>query len=277
MLKFLVITIVFKVIIIANVALPYNIDNDSFNQKRIKRVVGGAPGKIEDFPFLVSISVQVPRTVIRLHLCGGSIITQNAVLTAAHCTNYSKKIIQTFKVRAGSSYWARDGILVNVEKIIQHYHFDSLTYENDIAILILSSILPFSKYISPISLATQLRPSGTYGSVMGWGLKNERGISPSQIFNIVDIPLIDLKQCQNIYYTSNLEKGVICAGYLSGGKDACNMDSGGPLIENGELIGIISLGVGCARPNRPGVYTDIVYKHFSQRNLQKINVSIMQQ
>lgn len=77
----------------------------------------------------------------------------------------------------------------------------------------------------------------------------------------VDVPIISKNICStetNFTY-GIIRDGMMCAGYMEGGRDACNGDSGGPLVCNNVLAGIISWGEGCALPRRPGVYTDVAY------------------
>ena len=73
----------------------------------------------------------------------------------------------------------------------------------------------------------------------------------------MDVPIISDKTCEDLYYAVwyDTDPSMICAGFPEGGKDACQGDSGGPLVYNDELIGIVSWGLGCARPDLPGVYT----------------------
>jgi len=78
----------------------------------------------------------------------------------------------------------------------------------------------------------------------------------------VEVPTISDKQCEDLYYTAgyDTDPSMICAGNVAeGGVDACQGDSGGPLVANDQLIGIVSWGVGCARPKLPGVYTEVAY------------------
>lgn len=74
----------------------------------------------------------------------------------------------------------------------------------------------------------------------------------------VSVPIVSRTKCEEAYKgLSTITSRMICAGYTEGGKDSCQGDSGGPLTANGTLYGIVSWGYGCAKPEYPGVYTNV--------------------
>lgn len=90
----------------------------------------------------------------------------------------------------------------------------------------------------------------------------QEGAALSDELQWVDVPIVSDAECADLYYAVfyDVEPAMICAGYVDeGGKDACQGDSGGPLVSAGQLIGIVSWGLGCARPQLPGVYTQVAY------------------
>lgn len=74
----------------------------------------------------------------------------------------------------------------------------------------------------------------------------------------MSVPVTTNAQC-NAMYSGMITAGMLCAGFPEGGRDACQMDSGGPLTFNNQLIGVVSWGAGCARPNAPGVYARVAH------------------
>lgn len=104
--------------------------------------------------------------------------------------------------------------------------------------------------------------SGRLAIVAGWGLTGERQ-RPSAILRKVSVPVWSKKDCYNSGYgEKRLSENMLCAGYKEGKRDACQGDSGGPLhmkTDGGdiEIIGVVSWGRGCGRPNLPGIYTKL--------------------
>lgn len=109
----------------------------------------------------------------------------------------------------------------------------------------------------PIALATNEVPTGTFGTVSGWGVR-EIGGNITFSLQAVQIPVISREACREKYDDETITDRMICAASLLEGIDACQGDSGGPFEENGVLIGIISWGIGCGDRRYPGVYTNVV-------------------
>ncbi|CAB0037495.1 unnamed protein product [Trichogramma brassicae] len=154
------------------------------------------------------------------HSCGASIISRKWVVTAGHCVGAPES-----SYRIGSGSTSRfNGTLHKVAKIVRHPKYDSLAIDFDIAVI------------------------------------KQGGSLPDTLMRI-QVPIIGRKRCVEAYkQVKPVTERMICAGQLkSGGKDSCQGDSGGPLSANGTLYGIVSWGYGCARPNYPGVYTNVVY------------------
>jgi len=216
------------------------------------RIVGGNATTIEEIPWIVSLRF------FGSHRCGGSIISTTRVLTAGHCT--SGTITSYLEIRAGSTSHGSGGHTRQISQVIIHPYFSSTSLKNDISVVYFTAPLNTNlPTISTIALPQKgvTAPVGSLSQVSGWGSTCEN-CSISTILRYVMVPIVSNFQC-NLFYDGSITDGMLCAGYLEGGRDACQGDSGGPLIYNRVLEGIVSWGQGCARPNFPGVYTRVSY------------------
>ena len=143
-------------------------------------------------------------------------------------------------------------------KVIRHERYDGRTLKNDIALLKLEKPLEFNEFVQPAKLPHQEQETSGDCIVSGWGATSYQG-PLSDTLQKVDVPVIDDDECLGYYAWYHIYDSNICAGYKEGGKDSCNGDSGGPLYCKGHLTGIVSWGYQCARPEYPGVYTQVSY------------------
>lgn len=219
------------------------------------RIVGGAETTIDYFPWQVSM------TYHRTHRCGGSIISQYHVLTAAHCTN--RISAAALGIRAGSSRNNNGGVLIAVNRVLQHPSYINQANDYDITVLRLSSPLTYGNNIRPIQMPDYMETiqPGTRTWVTGWGDTKESGGVKPTLLHYTTVPIVDNRVCANAFARQTpITNSMICAGYYKiGGRDACQGDSGGPLVANNKLYGVVSFGVGCARPSYPGVYTRVSF------------------
>lgn len=145
-------------------------------------------------------------------------------------------------------------------RIIQHEDYDSSTTSNDIALLQVESALTFDSFVQGVALPEQLQDSTGQADVSGWGTTTEGGATPD-ILQVVTVPIVSDADCRVAYGESDIFDSMICAG--ADGLDSCQGDSGGPMTctsgVSTYLCGIVSWGYGCARPDYPGVYTEVSY------------------
>ncbi|XP_047371099.1 trypsin-2-like [Vespa velutina] len=234
------------------------------------RIVNGTKAAVGQFPHQVSLR----RTWSGNHFCGGSVISEKFVLTAAHCMYLNKIPIKpwTIVVVGGEmqlDHTTKTGQNKGVQDILLHPKFDQDTYENDIAILQLKMPFKFTAQLKPIPLAEDQVLPGTICQVSGWGYPAENVPHVTNDLMYVDLPILSTEVCRNLLVeVTKLPPGMFCAGYIEGLKDACQGDSGGGMVCNGVLMGIVSAGEGCARPKFPGIYTDVLYyKHWIKNPL----------
>lgn len=222
------------------------------------RIIGGREVSITKHPYLVSIRRKTCINCAYTHVCGGVIYLPQAILTAAHCVY--KREENSFVVIAGSDNRAgSDGFIVRVKEIVIHENYQPALSKNDIAILILDSAIPINGINTwTITLADEEPQADSLAVVSGWGATVEGGPSSAKLQE-VELNIVNRNECDANYGYQRIEENMLCAGSKIGGKDACQYDSGGPLVGNNRLIGIVSWGIGCARPEYPGVYANVAY------------------
>ncbi|KAJ9597879.1 hypothetical protein L9F63_011245 [Diploptera punctata] len=210
------------------------------------RIVGGEDAEIENYPYQLSFETN------GRHNCGASIITNNWAVSAAHCVE--DREVEDLRFRAGSSIREQGGTLHPAEVVIMHPQYNKFTIDCDIAVIKVSEPFVYGPGVQPITLATVDPAASEVGVVTGWGLTSETGSMSTQLQS-VQLPIIDFEECENVYGYF-LTKNMICAG-IEGGKGICSSDSGGPLVVDGKLVGIVSFSTGCAYAGKPGVYADV--------------------
>ncbi|KAG8141723.1 hypothetical protein E2320_007273, partial [Naja naja] len=223
------------------------------------RIVGGTEASASKWPWQVSLQYG------SAHICGGTIIDAQWVLTAAHCFFInSVKILDEWKVYAGVSdlKQTREGILVSEVIINANYSDDHDDY--DIALMKLAQPLLLSAQVRPACLPmsgqTFLPGRGCFITGFGKISENEENTSPK--LREAEVKIIDYQLCnsRNVY-EGFLTPRMMCAGFLQGGKDSCQGDSGGPLVcqdsNRWYLAGVTSWGTGCGQQNKPGVYSQV--------------------
>merc|ERR1712198_289794 len=233
---------------------------------KYEKIVGGQNSYIGMMPWQVAILFNGPE--LYNQGCGGTIVGDKYIVTAAHCTD--GVTINDLFVRVGDTIlgteFEAEAFTYDVCEIIQHPGFSWSTFENDISILRLCDPVPLYDYpnIKPACL-----PSFEYsgpGIVSGWGTVYSGGYLMSWLQD-VDVYVFPNVDCGLM--TDYMDYSMLCAGYMDGGKDACQGDSGGPLIANFNpwpqssytLTGVVSWGYGCAAPDYLGIYANV--SHFT--------------
>ncbi|NXE52520.1 FA10 factor, partial [Casuarius casuarius] len=195
--------------------------------------------------------------------CGGTILNEYFILTAAHCANQSEKPMVLVGEVDRRKKEPSEAIHM-VEKIIINDAFDLATYDSDIALIKLKEPITFSEYVIPACLpeedfATEVLMKQASGIVSGFGKIFQRGQLVERM-KVFQIPYVDMGTCKPAI-RSLVTENMFCAGYDKDGKDVCHGDGGGPHVTqyNGTyfVTGIISWGEGCGTPGKYGIYTNL--------------------
>ncbi|CAH2322614.1 trypsin-like [Pelobates cultripes] len=213
------------------------------------KIVGGYTCTKNSVPYIVSLN-------IGYHFCGGSLITSQWVLSAAHCYK------PHFDVRLGEHNIAvSEGTeqFISSVKVITHSNYNRFTFDSDIMLIKLASPATLNSYVNTVSLPSSCADAGTSCLIAGWGNTLSDGVQYCNTINLLQCltaPVLPSSQCSKAYpwrFSSNM----FCAGFIEGGKDSCQGDSGGPVVCDGQLHGVVSFGKGCAQRDYPGVYTKV--------------------
>lgn len=155
---------------------------------------------------------------------------------------------------------------MKVLEAFKHPNYNSRTIDNDIALLRLATPAPLSQYILPICLPGRemaeraLHKNGTLTVVTGWGKDNLNSTHFSSALNVIKVPLVDHDICSR-QMSHNISNNVLCAGILGQSMDACEGDSGGPMVtlyrDTWFLLGLVSWGEGCGKVDKLGIYTKV--------------------
>ncbi|MFJ5988381.1 S1 family serine peptidase [Lentzea sp. NPDC092896] len=212
------------------------------------RIVGGeVVDDVAEVPWMVALT-----TSSGYQFCGGALLGPRQVVTAAHCVHGREPGSITVvggrldlrtdggSTSAGTSYELVDGYVTP-------------SRGKDIALLTLAEPMPYRTL--PVA-AAGVYMNGSVGVVYGWGRQAENDADKSPLLHKAYVPIMPDEQCAATYARYDAQS-MFCAGYPDGGIDACVDDSGGPFVVDGRLAGIVSWGIGCARPNAPGVYTRV--------------------
>ncbi|GLV31538.1 Serine protease 7 [Carabus blaptoides fortunei] len=247
-----------------------------------ERVLGGNATDIDEFPWMAILEYKKNGKSAG-HNCGGILINERYVLTAAHCIvgKIKSEIGDVFRVRLGEynkdtekDCIIRQGIEdcadphqdIDIEEAIAHKEYVGIGGRyHDIGILRLSEKAKYSEFVRPICLPLNGQKSspGEELAVAGWGFTERNVYSPVKLK--VNLPIVTDQSCSRVFksrYNVEITKTQLCAGGKSG-QDSCYGDSGGPLMrtmpgkDNFYVEGVVSFGALCGQEGLPGIYTRV--------------------
>lgn len=221
-------------------------------------------------PFIVSLTRRGG------HFCGASILNEQWLLTAGHCVcNGLNQFMKPHHISGvvglhsisefQKNELASNSIEVNFQSIVVHPEYACTKVQDDIALLQMSNPLAIGLTVKPICLTTNSMLENSFAVVSGWGWTKEdlsEGIRPDKLRK-ASVEIWRNKECERSFRDNgradySILETQMCAGLKNGGVDSCWADSGGPLIsDNNDLVGVVSTGIGCARPGLPGIYTRV--------------------
>ncbi|XP_031430294.1 duodenase-1-like [Clupea harengus] len=208
-------------------------------------IVNGTVAKPHSRSYMVSVQEE------KQHICGGFLVSESFVMTAAHCITWGKNL--TVVVGEHDIIKQNSGIRIPVK----YYHinpgYESL--KNDIALLQLTKAAKKSSSVKWISLPKKDADikAASACSVAGWGRTKTNG-NASKVLLEADVVIMKREQCQKLW--KNISKKMLCA---SGKAGFCQGDSGGPLVCKNKAVGVVSFTErnNCDKPTKPNVYTRI--------------------
>ena len=233
----------------------------------VNAIVNGEAAPQGEQPWMVGIAQAQISDGYAAQFCGGTLISAEWVLTAAHCTYDEAGVafpatdldVLVGRYRLSSAQGERIG----VDQIVRNPAFEATTYRNDIALLHLSRPAKATPVHLALSMRSDLERPAVKAMVAGWGVTADG--EATDVMQRAQLPLTSARACQTAYAQIGLsiDANTLCAGYAEGGIDACGGDSGGPLAvwdaqtQSWVQIGIISWGEGCAQAGLFGVYTRV--------------------
>jgi len=251
-------------------------------RSNLLQIVGGVETEVNEYPWQAFLDITFEKqfagsTTFR---CGGSVISDQWILTAAHCFNENGNLkdLRAIQVTLGDhdliTQFETESLTLDVSVdnvyIYPEYENNNGVQNNDYALIKLDLTIDWARYpnIRPICIPSMFTTNYDEAIATGWGYTVPGVQSFPERLQEVTVKVIPNERC-NVIYEGIITDNMICAGNQGASRDACSGDSGGPLIatksgnsgvdpgQNYELYGISSFGPGCGIVGRPGVYSRV--------------------
>uniref|UniRef100_A0A182YNJ7 Uncharacterized protein n=1 Tax=Anopheles stephensi TaxID=30069 RepID=A0A182YNJ7_ANOST len=235
------------ILVVGGARVPRLVLDDTY----VNRVVGGEVAKNGSAPYQVSLQVAGWG-----HNCGGSLLNDRWVLTAAHClvgTDPSDLV-----VLVGTNSLKEGGELLKVDKLLYHSRYNRPQFHNDVGLVRLEQPVKFSDTVKSIEYSEKEVPANVTVRLTGWG--NTGDWTTPTLLQSLNVVTLSNEDCNKKGGDPNYaDVGHLCT-LTQTGEGACNGDSGGPLVYDGKLVGVVNFGVPCAR-GYPDGFARVSYYH----------------
>ncbi|XP_057567858.1 kallikrein-7-like isoform X3 [Hippopotamus amphibius kiboko] len=209
-----------------------------------ERIMYGDPCERDSRPWQVALL-----NGNQLH-CGGVLVSEQWVLTAAHC------MMSAYNVHMGSEELKR-GQKIRATKSFRHPGYSKETHVNDLMLVKLNSRARLSPSVQKVNLPSRCEAPGTECTVSGWGTTSSPLVTFPEKLMCTSVSIISSEDCREVY-GDMLRNSMLCTSNPDSNTGACNGDSGGPVMCNGSLQGLVSWGVfPCGQSKAPGVHTQV--------------------
>ncbi|XP_043654578.1 chymotrypsin-2 [Drosophila teissieri] len=227
-----------------------------------QRIVGGQAAEDGFAPYQISL-----QGISGAHSCGGAIINETFVLTAAHCV--VNAFIPWLVVVTGTNKYNQPGGRYFLKAIHIHCNYDTPEMHNDIALLELVEPIAWDERTQPIPLPLVPMQPGDEVILTGWGSTVLWGASPIDL-QVLYLQYVPHRECKALLSNDDdCDVGHICT-FSRLGEGACHGDSGGPLVSNGYLVGLVNWGWPCAT-GVPDVHASVYFYRDWIRNVMSGN------
>nr|AQM58441.1 venom s1 protease with cub domain 9 [Pristhesancus plagipennis] len=232
-----------------------------WSNKNLARIVNGVETGKHEFPWMAAIRRE------GVQFCGGAIITEYHVLTAAHCT-VNKHDIELEVLVGTNIRWAElEGQRIKVKQIVEQKYDKGNAHDNDISILVLEEKIKFNDNVGPVCLSPEYpNLNNKYITVMGWGYLEQFNSEQADYLRKANVRVVDIETCSYKFNRKFKTKSPSRICTWSSNRDSCMGDSGGPLVwldpetNRYTQVALVSYGKGCNTPN-PKVNTAVSYFH----------------